>query len=55
MKNSKRCIVVALGFHEWRHKGKGKISHFVKRKDGEMTLFVGLLDCVEQPCKKRKT
>ncbi|RPB02415.1 DUF159-domain-containing protein [Choiromyces venosus 120613-1] len=46
MKNNKRCIVVALGFYEWLHKGKDKIPHFVKRKDGEMMLFAGLWDCV---------
>jgi len=47
MKNNKRCIVVALGFYEWLHKGKEKIPHFVKRKDGEMMLFAGLWDCVQ--------
>jgi len=47
MENSKRCIVAALGFYEWLHKGKGKVSHFVKRKDGEMVLFAGLWDCAQ--------
>ncbi|KAG0636345.1 DUF159 domain-containing protein [Tuber brumale] len=47
MKNNKRCIVVALGFYEWLHKGKEKIPHFIKRKDGEMMLFAGLWDCVK--------
>ncbi|KAG0130922.1 hypothetical protein HOY82DRAFT_560967 [Tuber indicum] len=47
MKNNKRCIVVALGFYEWLHKGKEKIPHFIKRKDGEMMFFAGLWDCVQ--------
>ncbi|PWW73026.1 DUF159-domain-containing protein [Tuber magnatum] len=47
MKNNKRCIVVALGFYEWLHKGKEKVPHFIKRKDGEMMLFAGLWDCVQ--------
>jgi len=45
--NSTRCIVAALGFYEWLHKGKGEILHFVKRKDGEMMLFAGLWDCAQ--------
>ena len=47
MKNNKRCVVVELGFYEWLHKGKEKIPHFVKRKDGKMMLFTGLWDCVQ--------
>ncbi|CAG8457538.1 602_t:CDS:2, partial [Acaulospora morrowiae] len=46
MKNSKRCIVIAQGFFEWLHKGKQKIPHFVKRKDGELLFFAGLYDSV---------
>ncbi|CUS12532.1 unnamed protein product [Tuber aestivum] len=54
MKNSKRCIVVALGFYEWLHKGKEKIPHFIKRKDGEMMLFAGLWDCVQYEGSREK-
>lgn len=47
MKQRKRCIVVAQGFYEWLKKGKDKIPHFVKRKDGQLMLFAGLWDCVK--------
>jgi putative SOS response-associated peptidase YedK len=47
MKQKKRCIVVAQGFYEWLKKGKDKIPHFVKRKDGKLMCFAGLWDCVQ--------
>ncbi|RDL39053.1 DUF159-domain-containing protein [Venustampulla echinocandica] len=34
MKQKKRCVVVAQGFYEWLKKGKEKLPHYVKRKDG---------------------
>ena len=47
MKQKKRCIVVAQGFYEWLKKGKEKIPHYVKRKDGKLMCFAGLWDCVQ--------
>ena len=47
MKQKKRCIVVAQGFYEWLKKGKDKVPHFVKRKDGKLMCFAGLWDCVQ--------
>ncbi|KAE9375573.1 DUF159-domain-containing protein [Stipitochalara longipes BDJ] len=47
MKQRKRCIVVAQGFYEWLKKGKDKVPHFVKRKDGKLMCFAGLWDCVQ--------
>jgi putative SOS response-associated peptidase YedK len=47
MKQKKRCIVVAQGFYEWLKKGKEKIPHYVKRKDGQLMCFAGLWDCVQ--------
>jgi putative SOS response-associated peptidase YedK len=47
MKSKKRCIVVAQGFYEWLKKGKDKVPHFVKRKDGKLMCFAGLWDCVQ--------
>ena len=40
MKQRKRCIVIAEGFYEWLKKngGKEKVPHFVKRKDGGLTV-----------------
>lgn len=47
MKGRKRCIVLAQGFYEWLQKGpKGKVPHFVKRKDGKLLCMAGLWDCV---------
>jgi putative SOS response-associated peptidase YedK len=45
MKQRKRCIVVAQGFYEWLKKGKEKVPHFVKRKDGQLMCMAGLWDC----------
>lgn len=47
MKQKKRCIVVAQGFYEWLKKGKEKIPHYAKRKDGQLMCFAGLWDCVQ--------
>ncbi|TAQ86000.1 hypothetical protein B7494_g5659 [Chlorociboria aeruginascens] len=46
MKQRKRCIVVAQGFYEWLKKGKEKVPHFVKRRDGRLMCMAGLWDCV---------
>ncbi|TVY41589.1 putative peptidase [Lachnellula subtilissima] len=47
MKQRKRCVVVAQGFYEWLKKGREKVPHFVKRKDGQLMCFAGLWDCVQ--------
>ncbi|KAI1933102.1 hypothetical protein LOZ62_006532 [Ophidiomyces ophidiicola] len=47
MKKRKRCVVVCQGFYEWLKKGKEKIPHFVRRKDGDLMCFAGLWDCVQ--------
>ncbi|CZR53133.1 related to DUF159 domain protein [Phialocephala subalpina] len=47
MKQRKRCIVVAQGFYEWLKKGKDKVPHYTKRKDGQLMCFAGLWDCVQ--------
>jgi putative SOS response-associated peptidase YedK len=46
-RQKKRCIIVAQGFYEWLKKGKDKVPHFVKRKDGKLMCFAGLWDCVQ--------
>ncbi|GAA5845352.1 hypothetical protein JCM9279_004854 [Rhodotorula babjevae] len=43
-RDTKRCVVVAQGFYEWLTKGKDKVPHFVKRKDGKLMAFAGLWD-----------
>ncbi|KAG9248613.1 hypothetical protein BJ878DRAFT_487566 [Calycina marina] len=47
MKQRKRCIVVAQGFYEWMNKGKQKVPHYIKRKDGQLMCAAGLWDCVQ--------
>ncbi|EER24935.1 hypothetical protein CPC735_015330 [Coccidioides posadasii C735 delta SOWgp] len=47
MKKRKRCVVVCQGFYEWLKKGKEKIPHFIRRKDGDLMCFAGLWDCVK--------
>ena len=41
-RDTKRCVVVAQGFYEWLTKGKDKVPHFVKRKDGKLMAFGAL-------------
>ncbi|GAA5933929.1 hypothetical protein JCM10213_008475 [Rhodosporidiobolus nylandii] len=43
-REDKRCVVVAQGFFEWLTKGKDKVPHFIKRKDGKLMVFAGLWD-----------
>ncbi|KAK4171040.1 hypothetical protein QBC36DRAFT_340731 [Triangularia setosa] len=49
MKSKKRCVVIAQGFYEWLQKGKEKIPHYIKRKDGKLLLLAGLWDCATLP------
>ncbi|GAA5903241.1 hypothetical protein JCM6882_008115 [Rhodosporidiobolus microsporus] len=43
-RENRRCVVIAQGFYEWLQKGKEKVPHFVKRKDGKLMAFAGLWD-----------
>ncbi|EKD17075.1 DUF159 domain protein [Drepanopeziza brunnea f. sp. 'multigermtubi' MB_m1] len=54
MKQKKRCVVVFQGFYEWLKKGKEKVPHYVKRKDGQLTCVAGLWDCVQYEGSARK-
>ncbi|TFK37667.1 DUF159-domain-containing protein [Crucibulum laeve] len=46
IKGKKRCAVLVQGYYEWLTKGKDKIPHFTKRKDGKVMLLAGLYDSV---------
>ena len=62
MKGKKRCAVLCQGcvhpsrslatlklsdrYYEWLTKGKQKLPHFTKHKDGRLMLMAGLYDCV---------
>ncbi|KAJ7799782.1 hypothetical protein B0H14DRAFT_2616802 [Mycena olivaceomarginata] len=41
LKGPKRCAVVCQGYYEWLTKGKSKLPHFVKPKDGRLMLMAG--------------
>jgi len=48
IKGKKRCVVLCQGYYEWLKKGKDRLPHFVKHKDGEqgkLMLLAGLYDC----------
>ncbi|KAA8564917.1 hypothetical protein MFRU_008g02370 [Monilinia fructicola] len=47
MKQKKRCAVIAEGFFEWLKKGKEKVPHYIKRKDGQLMCMAGLWDVVQ--------
>ncbi len=43
--HSKRCLVVADGFYEWRQEGRGpKTPMYITLKDDELFAFAGLWD-----------
>jgi len=39
---SKRCLIPADGFYEWKQQNKQKIPHFIRLKTREMFAFAGL-------------
>ncbi|KAH9893960.1 hypothetical protein C8Q73DRAFT_745621 [Cubamyces lactineus] len=45
IKGRKRCAVVCEGYYEWLKKGKERLPHFTKHKDGRLMLLAGLWDC----------
>ncbi|KAG6915092.1 hypothetical protein DXG01_013471 [Tephrocybe rancida] len=46
IKGRKRCAVLAQGYYEWLTKGKDKLPHFTKHRDGAVMLMAGLYDSV---------
>ncbi|KAF5376113.1 hypothetical protein D9615_007773 [Tricholomella constricta] len=46
IKGKKRCAVVCQGYYEWLTKGKEKLPHFTKYREGKLMLLAGLYDCV---------
>jgi len=41
---SRRCLVVADGFYEWRHEGKDKEPFYITLRDGGVMPYAGLWD-----------
>ncbi|KDR78411.1 hypothetical protein GALMADRAFT_245579 [Galerina marginata CBS 339.88] len=46
IKGKNRCAIPCQGYYEWLTKGKDKLPHFLKRKDGKLLLMAGLFDSV---------
>ncbi|KAJ7058101.1 DUF159 domain-containing protein [Mycena amicta] len=47
IKGAKRCAIPCQGYYEWLTKGKSKLPHFIKPKDGRLLLMAGLWDVVQ--------
>ena len=41
---SRRCLVPASGFFEWKQTGSGKIPYFIQLKDTDLFAFAGLYE-----------
>jgi putative SOS response-associated peptidase YedK len=39
---SRRCLIPANGFYEWRKQGKERLPHFIHRRDGGLLSLAGL-------------
>ena len=42
---SRRCLILADGFYEWKRVGAGKQPHHIRMADGRPFAFAGLWDC----------
>jgi len=47
--NSKRCLVVADGFYEWKKEAGGKTPMYITLKNKELFAFAGLWDSWRSP------
>jgi putative SOS response-associated peptidase YedK len=41
---SRRCIVPANGFYEWKKTSSGKIPHYITTPDGDLMSFAGIYE-----------
>jgi putative SOS response-associated peptidase YedK len=46
---SRRCLVPATGFFEWKREGKSKIPYLIRMKEQNGFCFAGLWDCWNSP------
>ncbi|TCD68996.1 hypothetical protein EIP91_009218 [Steccherinum ochraceum] len=46
IKGRKRCAIPCEGYFEWLKKGKERLPHFTKQKNGKLMLLAGLYDVV---------
>jgi putative SOS response-associated peptidase YedK len=41
---TRRCLVPANGFYEWRHGKEGKVPYWIRLADGRLLYFAGIYD-----------
>ena len=46
---SKRCLILADGFYEWKRAGKSKVPHRIALKSAEPFAFAGIWSTVHDP------
>jgi putative SOS response-associated peptidase YedK len=46
---SRRCLVPATAFFEWKREGKSKIPYLIRMKEHNGFCFAGLWDCWKSP------
>jgi len=46
---SRRCLVPAIGFYEWKHEGSRKQPYFVKMKNGGLFAMAGIWESWQSP------
>ncbi len=46
---SKRCLILADGFYEWKRAGKSKVPHRVALKSGDSFAFAGIWSTAHDP------
>jgi putative SOS response-associated peptidase YedK len=46
---SRRCLVPASGFYEWKREGGGKVPHWITTRDGGLLAFAGIWESWKAP------
>ena len=46
---SRRCLIPATGFYEWKHEGRMKQPYFIKMKNGGLFAMAGLWESWQSP------
>ena len=46
---SRRCLIPATGFYEWKHEGRMKQPYFIQMKDGDLFAMAGIWETWQSP------